>query len=144
MRGRYYARHAIYHSIDNQHRINKLNENYKSITKRQAISYLKIPELCLKEKVVYLNSLTQDNYRYGRKYKYKCNLNSSEISQIIRIVNDNELHKAYFGKTISEFDKSNAIFLGVFVGVILFVCSYLLFLESIVGVESSILSPTSS
>jgi len=31
MRGRYYLKHTINHTVDNQYRIKQLNENYKSM-----------------------------------------------------------------------------------------------------------------
>lgn len=106
MRGRYYAKHTINHFVDNQLKIKKLNENYKSVIKRNAINHLK-NDIPLNERVAYLRGLTHDVYRYGRKYKYKCNLTASDISYIIRSINDDELHVAYFGMTVKEYNSDN-------------------------------------
>ena len=107
MRGRYYARHTVYHTINNRQRNKNLNENYKSEIKRNAIDYLRKSDESTDNKVTYLRGLTHDVYRYGRKYKYECNLSSLDVSYIIRSVNDDELHKAYFGKTIAETNAAN-------------------------------------
>ncbi len=102
MRGRYYLKHTINHMVDNSHRAKKSNEHYKSIIKQNAIDYLRNSKDTTDKKVAYLKGLTHDVYRYGTKYKYNCNLNNSDIRQIILKVNDDKLYFAYFGSTIQK------------------------------------------
>lgn len=107
MRGRYYARHTVYHTIDNQTKNKNLNDNYKNVTIKNAINYLKSDnKLSIEEKVIYLRNLTQNNWRYGTKYKYDCNLKSTDIAYIVKSVGDAQLFKSYFGQTMEEYDAS--------------------------------------
>jgi hypothetical protein len=119
MRGRYYLKHTINHTVDNQYKIKQLNENYKSMIKKNAVDYLRNTSDDVNKKVIYLKGLTHDTYRYGTKFKYDCNLNSSDISGIIRSICDDKLYYAYFGKTIDEYDSQNAIVIFIVVGLII-------------------------
>jgi len=93
----------------------------KYAIKKNAIDYLRNTSDDMDKKVIYLKGLTHDVYRYGTKYKYDCNLSSSDISNIIRSVYNDKLHIAYFGKTINEFDSQNAIAIFVLVGIIIII-----------------------
>lgn len=128
MRGRYYAKHTVNHIVENQYKIKKRNEAFKTILKTNAIEYIKKTDISIDEKVDYLKGLTHDTYRYGTKYKYECNLKSTDISSIIRSTNDDELYKAYFGRTIKEENDLNTkIGLGCgFVFVLLVLLSFAL------------------
>lgn len=121
MPGKYYLKHTINHSIDNKNRINNLNNNYKNVIKQNAIDYLKNTNENAYKKANYLKNLTHDVYRYGRKYRYECNLSNSDIDTIIRIVNDNELHKVYFNNTIEEADILNRKILFIVLAVLAFI-----------------------
>lgn len=128
MRGRYYARHTVYHTVDNRERNKRLNENYKKMLKQQAIDYLKKSNDSIDKKVDYLRSLTHDTYRYGTKYKYECNLKSTDISYIIRSANDEELFKAYFGRTIKEDNELNMkIMIGLGLASVLIIVLFIAF-----------------
>lgn len=129
MRGRGYLRHTVYHTVDNANRNKALNNNYKKATKDNAIYYLRNnSNLSVAEKKSYLLKLTTDNYRYGRKYKYKCNLSYSDLADIIAAVGDNELHQAIFNKTIQEYKDSNTN-----IAIILFVVSIIIILIKVLS-----------
>jgi uncharacterized membrane protein len=104
MRGKYYLKHTINHMVDNDERIRQLNANYKAAVKEKAIKYLKnATNSTVSDKVEYLNSLTHDVFRFGKKYRYDCSLKYEDISQIIIEVKDDELCKAYYGKDIKSY-----------------------------------------
>jgi hypothetical protein len=122
MPGKYYLKHMVYRSFDNAQKVNNLNDNYKSIIRLNAVDYLRRTNDSTDEKVQYLKGLTHDVYRHGRKYKYDCSLSNADISEIIRTVQDDELHQAYFGTTIKEQDSKNNTYLVVLlVGLLIFV-----------------------
>lgn len=124
MPGKYYFKHAVFHTVDNRDRINALNENFKNMIKQNALNYLRTTEDSLEKQAEFLKSLTHDNYRVGNKYKYDCSLNIIEISSLIRVVNNNELHKMVLGKSFEEYDQQNITF-WVVIGIILVLGAFL-------------------
>ena len=123
MPGRFYFKHTLNHIVDNQLRINQLNISYKKSIIANAIQYLSTTSDNQEEKVIFLQKLTHDTYRYGRKYKYDCNLHRSEIGRIIKTVGDEDLFVAYFGHTKQDDSfKIVAVIFIIFIFVIL-LCS---------------------
>ncbi len=88
MRGKYYLKHTINHSVDNQTRNKNLDNAYKNSLKNDAIQYIRKSDVSIEEKVKYLKNLTHDIFRYGTKYKYNCSLSTVDISQIIKSCGD--------------------------------------------------------
>jgi hypothetical protein len=119
--GKYYAKHTINHLVDSRSKINELNENYKKFTINNAVSYLGTTTDTIDEKIKYLNSLTHDNFRIGRKYKYDCSLNNSQIKKIIKSIGDEILFATYFGHSIQE-DNQNTLIITIVCVIILFAC----------------------
>jgi hypothetical protein len=93
-----------------------------------AISYIKNSNDTLAQKVAYLHSLKSNQYRYGRKYKYECNLNEGQIGFIIRNSENENLFLAYYGKTKKEADKNQMCTIVVVLSVLAII--YILFIIS--------------
>ncbi len=93
---------------DNNRKIKDLNENYKKRIIEATINNLRSMDN-LQEKLDCINRLKTNNYRYGTKYKYECNLSEVEIKQILDKCNE-ELFIAYYGKSRVQFEKDNNYF----------------------------------
>lgn len=102
-----YSKLTINHKVDNKNRNDKQNEKYKEIVRKNAIDYMRYQGVNIDEKIKYMRNLTTDCYRHGTKYKYDCNFSTSEVSSILKEVGDDDLYKAYFGKTIQESNSQN-------------------------------------
>lgn len=122
MPGRYYAKHTLNHTIDNQDKIKQLNNAFKSMTVNYANEYLRTTTDSIDQKIVYLRNLQTNNYRHGRKYKYDCNLSEYEIKQLIKNVGDEELFTAYAGLSISQDNDRNNTILAIIVLAIIVLC----------------------
>lgn len=128
--GRSYFRHTVYHTVDNMDRNKRLNEAFKKSARETAIKTIQKGNLSLAERKKIVTDLATNNFRYGRKYKYSCNLSSYEIDQLIRELNDHELYNDYFGKTMEEVSKERRIALAIILCIIAVAFAFVLLIVS--------------
>lgn len=116
---------------DNNRKIKDLNENYKKRIIEMSIKNLRSMDT-LQEKLDCINRLKTNNYRYGTKYKYECNLSEVEIKQILDKCNE-ELFIAYYGKSRVQFEKDNDATKTTLLFWVFIICIILIMFNGLIG-----------